>query len=61
MLVRIWRKEIPDVVLVGMYIATDIEEKNMEVSEKKKNDNIYPALQPYSSAIHLLGIHLNLV
>ena len=60
MLVRIWRKEIPDVVLVGMYIATDIEEKNMEVSEKK-NDNIYPALQPYSSAIHLLSIHLNIV
>ena len=59
MLVRIWRKEIRDVVLVGMYIVTAIEEKKMEVSEK--NDNRYPALQPYSSAIHLLGIHLNIV
>ena len=51
MLERVWRKENPPVLLVGMQIGTVTMENSIEVPQKLKIE------LPYDPAVPLLGIY----
>ena len=54
MLERVWRKEYPLILLVGMYIGATTKENTMEIPQKTENRTTI-----YDPATPLLGLYLD--